>query len=80
MLVNVYAVVLLLQATLPLLNKAQGEPKFVTMSSGAGVIGDMVPKELIVGAYGTSKAALNYITRKIFMENETLCTFPIDPG
>jgi norsolorinic acid ketoreductase len=31
-------------------------------------------------AYGTSKAALNYLTRKMHYEHENLIVFPIDPG
>jgi NAD(P)-dependent dehydrogenase (short-subunit alcohol dehydrogenase family) len=36
--------------------------------------------QLPVTAYGSSKAAVNYIVRKIHFENPDLIAFPIHPG
>ena len=77
--INVYAQVWLWQAVLPLLLKAEA-PKFVTMSSSAGSLSEMEFRPFPSGAYGTSKAALNYLTLKMHFEEEHVCTFPIDPG
>jgi len=83
--VNVIGVVTLFRAVRPLLleNCAKGKvTKFITMSSGAGSIERQKVINLPNAAYGTSKAALNYITEKIHMENQEagLIAFPIDPG
>ena len=77
--INVYGVVWLFQAVLPLLNKAPA-PKWVSMSSSAGSLGEMATRPFPSGAYGTSKAALNYLTLKMHFENPKLCAFPMDPG
>ena len=49
--------------------------KFVVISSIAGQITDLTPYP--VTAYGTSKAAVNYIVKKIDQENERLAAFPV---
>jgi len=77
--VNVIGPVLLFQAVLPLLSKAS-EPKFVTMSSSAGTIIDMEKLPVPNAVYAPSKTALNWITKKIHVEHETIITFPMDPG
>ena len=77
--VNVCAVIYLFQAVLPLLNKAQA-PKFVTLGTSAASMADMEKRNFPNPAYGTSKAALNYITLKIHFENPKLTAFPLDPG
>lgn len=50
------------------------------MSSEVASIGGMgdVPIEAV--GYGMSKAALNYLIRKIHFENEELVAFVINPG
>ena len=83
--VNVIGTVTLFRAVRPLLlqNCSKGKiTKFITMSSGAGSIERQTIINLPNSAYGTSKAALNYITMKIHMENkdEGLIAFPMDPG
>lgn len=55
---NTVASLVLFQATWPLLQKAK-EPKFVTVSSTVGSVGDMESWMMSAGAYGASKAALN---------------------
>lgn len=77
--INVIAPLLLFQATLPLLQKSRN-PKFVPISSAAGTIGDMEKIPMKIAAYGSSKAALNFVTRKIHIENEGIIAFPINPG
>ena len=54
--------------------------KVVTISSGAGSIAMQSELRLTNAAYGASKAALNYITRKIHFENDTITAFPMQPG
>jgi NAD(P)-dependent dehydrogenase (short-subunit alcohol dehydrogenase family) len=43
-------------------------------------IGDMGSLPLKSAAYGASKAAVNYIVRKIHFENPGLIAFPMSPG
>ena len=83
--VNVVGVVTLFRAVRPLLLEtiAKGkQPKFVTMSSSAGSIGAQDRAPVPNAAYGPSKAALNWITIKIHLENTDLGlnTFAIHPG
>lgn len=78
--VNVIGVVVLFQAVLPLLKKAAGMPKFLPMGSIAGTIGSMEDVPVPNGVYGPVKAALNWVTRKIHIENEDLIAFPMHPG
>jgi norsolorinic acid ketoreductase len=78
-LINAIGPLLLFQAVLPLLEKS-AKPKFVAISSSAGSIGGMDLRPFPNAAYGTSKAALNYLTRKMHYEHENLIVFPIDPG
>ncbi len=77
--VNVCGVICLFQAVLPLLNNAKA-PKFVTLGTSAASLADMEKRNFPNPAYGTSKAALNYITLKIHFENPRLTAFPLDPG
>ena len=77
--VNVLGPLALFQATWPLLEKSEA-PVFVALSTGAASISDMGHLPLAVTAYGASKAAVNYIVRKMHFENEKLIAFPISPG
>ena len=75
----------LFRATRPLLLQAAAdgkEPKFMTMSSSAGSIGGQDRAPVPNSAYGPSKAALNWITMKIHLENKDLglCAFAMHPG
>ena len=77
--VNVIGVVRLFQAVFPLLNKAN-EPKFIPLGTTAASMADMQKRNFPNVAYGTSKAALNYVTLKIHFENPNLIAFPLSPG
>ena len=76
--INTIGPLLLFQAVLPLLQKS-AQPKFVAISSAAGSIGLMGPWPANA-AYGPSKTALNYLTRKMHFEHQNLIAFPIHPG
>ncbi|KAF5327234.1 hypothetical protein D9619_004918 [Psilocybe cf. subviscida] len=80
--VNATGVLMLFQFLYPLL-KASKHPagaKFVTISSEAGSVdGPWISAKGLTG-YGASKAAMNYVCRKIHFENEWLTCFPIAPG
>jgi norsolorinic acid ketoreductase len=77
--VNTLGPLILLQATWSLL-QASSQPKFVVLTSAVGSMGGMEDANLRLIAYGTSKAAVNYIVRKLHFEYETLITVLIHPG
>lgn len=78
--VNTIGPLALFQAFLPLLAKSTN-PRFVAMSTGVASLGDMEAMPLMpVTAYGASKAALNYIVRKIHFENPRVCSWMLSPG
>ncbi|KII86615.1 hypothetical protein PLICRDRAFT_43249 [Plicaturopsis crispa FD-325 SS-3] len=78
--VNAVGPLVLFQAFYPLLQSAPSIPKFAVISTIAGSIevGAAVPARL--SAYGPSKAAVNFLTRKIHFENERLISFALHPG
>jgi NAD(P)-dependent dehydrogenase (short-subunit alcohol dehydrogenase family) len=78
-LVNVGGPLILFKALYPLLLKRQTR-KFITVSSLAGVIGDILAPPMTI--YGSSKAALNYVTKSIHKEQSPngFVVFPIHPG
>ncbi|KZP15550.1 NAD(P)-binding protein [Athelia psychrophila] len=78
--VNVIGTHVLLCATYPLLAASTPAPKFVAISSMGGSIaqGTPIPKGML--AYGASKAALNYLMRKVHFEYPGLICFPMCPG
>lgn len=76
---NLIGVLALFQAFEPLLRKAQS-PKFVALTSIAGST-SLVPN--IPGpwfCYGVTKAALNYLVRRIHTENDWLTAVALHPG
>jgi NAD(P)-dependent dehydrogenase (short-subunit alcohol dehydrogenase family) len=77
--VNAIGPLLLFQALYPLLLKRKTR-KFITISTMAASIGQLVPAHITV--YGTSKAALNYLTKSIHREHheEGFIVFPLHPG
>jgi norsolorinic acid ketoreductase len=77
--INTLGPLLLFQAFAEFL-EASEQPKFVVISTGIASIGDMGSLPIPAAAYGVSKAAINYITRKIHFENENLVAFVISPG
>ncbi|KAL8658262.1 MAG: hypothetical protein Q9202_007604, partial [Teloschistes flavicans] len=56
------------------------EGKFVILSSSVGSIGAMEKEPVAMVSYGCSKAATNFLARKIHFENEGLICFTIHPG
>ncbi|KAF8193051.1 NAD(P)-binding protein [Pholiota molesta] len=78
--VNTLGPIVLFQSTRELL-KASPLPRFVPISSAGGSV-DFIPQMGAMDAspYGASKAALNWVTRKIHFENEWLIVFPQCPG
>ncbi|KAM0518055.1 hypothetical protein ACHAPE_004457 [Trichoderma viride] len=75
--INTVAPIALLQATKTLLRNATN-PKFVVISSSMGSITDIVTQ--FFGAYGASKAAVNYLMRMVHLEEEWLTSMVICPG
>lgn len=73
---NVYGPLILYQAFTKLLAKsnAKGGAKFAVTSSTMGQITNMLP--FPVTAYGISKAAVNYIAKRIDLEAKGVCAFP----
>jgi NAD(P)-dependent dehydrogenase (short-subunit alcohol dehydrogenase family) len=70
--VNVIGPLVLFQATYPLLTASTPTPKFTVISSRLGSIalGTSIPG--VFAPYGVTKAALNYLTRKLHFENDGL--------
>jgi norsolorinic acid ketoreductase len=77
--INTVAALGLFIATWPLL-KLSSRPIFVPVSSTVGSIGDMEHWPMSATAYGASKAALNWVTKNLHIENPSLIAFPIHPG
>ncbi|KAF7965425.1 hypothetical protein HWV62_43648, partial [Athelia sp. TMB] len=59
---------------------ASPNPKFIAISSAGGSIAQGTPMPRGMLAYGASKAALNYLVRKVHFEHPDLVAFPISPG
>ncbi len=78
--VNATGVVRLFQAVLPLLEKSS-RPIFMTLSSIIATIGGMeITAPFPLPSYGASKAALNWLTRRIHFEHENIISFAAHPG
>ena len=75
--VNTIAPLFLFQAGWPLLQKSLN-PKFVAVSSDMASIGEMVEAPGL--AYGMSKAALDYLVKKIHVEHEGVTAVALHPG
>lgn len=69
--INVLGPIVLFQSVREVL-KASVLPRFVPISSVGGSLGMLAPGTLDLTPYGTSKAALNWVARKIHYENEWL--------
>ncbi|KAM7194465.1 hypothetical protein V8F20_007991 [Naviculisporaceae sp. PSN 640] len=88
--VNTLGPLKLYEATYPLLKAAfdkKGEaalekaPMFIGVTSAASSIHNAEQgAPFIIGAYGASKAALNFLVKKAHVENDWLNAFVIDPG
>jgi len=77
--VNAIGPLLLIQAFFPLLEKAK-EPRFLVLSSSIGSLGDMESLPVPFFGYGLSKAAANYLVRKLHFENPSLTSMAFNPG
>ena len=77
--VNTAGVVRIFQATLPLLQKSS-KPIFMVNSSLVGTISGMEHMPWTVSSYGASKAAVNFLTRRIHFENEDIIAVAVHPG
>lgn len=77
--VNLLGVLTLFQATEPLLKKS-AKPKLVVLSSalGSATLCTAMPGPWF--CYGVTKAALNYMVRRIHVENEWLAATVLQPG
>ncbi|EJU05886.1 NADP-binding protein [Dacryopinax primogenitus] len=78
--INVLGPLALFKACYPLLRTSTEDPKFAVISSivGSTELGTVRPWPS--AAYGTSKAAVNWLTRKLEYEYPGLVTIPIHPG
>ncbi|KAH8885451.1 putative aflatoxin biosynthesis ketoreductase nor-1 [Thozetella sp. PMI_491] len=78
--INATGVVRLFQAVLPLLEKAE-RPRFMALSSSVATIGGMEAlATFTLPSYGASKAALNFLTRRIHFEHPSIVAFVVHPG
>ncbi|KAK9365370.1 hypothetical protein V1509DRAFT_633234 [Lipomyces kononenkoae] len=77
--VNTLGPVLLFQATWSLLDRVTS-PKFVVITSLLGSITEIDNFPLPNAAYASSKAAINFIARKLHFEHEKLLVITINPG
>ena len=77
--VNTVAPLILIQAFFPLLEKS-AEPKFFVISSTIGSMGEMETLPVPFFGYGLSKAAVNYMVRKLHFENPNLTSMTFNPG
>ncbi|RKK83058.1 hypothetical protein BFJ71_g15044 [Fusarium oxysporum] len=74
--INTIGPLTLVQGIWPLLQKSSA-PKVVNVSSSVGCI---TYHEVVAGAYGPSKAALNWLTRALHLQNQGLVAFALHPG
>ncbi|KAL4999768.1 hypothetical protein BDV10DRAFT_183919 [Aspergillus recurvatus] len=77
--VNTLGPLRLFHALAPLLKNASA-PKFIYISTLLSSISGIDQIDSLTAAYGMSKAAGNYLMRKIDAENGHLITLSIDPG
>lgn len=77
---NTIAPLLVFQGLWPLLQKSSSGPKLIWITSSVGSIGEMEP--VPGGAYGPSRAAQNWLTRALHLENhkDGLIAIALHPG
>ncbi|KAK7393957.1 hypothetical protein QQX98_013261 [Neonectria punicea] len=73
---NTIGPLMVFQALWPLLQKSAA-PKLINVTSSVGCI---THQEAPGGAYGPSKAALNWLTRALHVQNEGLVAVALHPG
>ncbi|KAM4059508.1 short chain dehydrogenase [Hirsutella rhossiliensis] len=77
---NVYGLVWLYQATLPLLVKA-ANPKWVSVGSCSAYLTVRLEQlDMPNAAYAPSKVIVHWLTKAIHREEPALVAFPLDPG
>ncbi|KAK1998117.1 short chain dehydrogenase/ reductase [Colletotrichum falcatum] len=80
--VNTIAPLMVFQGLWPLMDKPRGPDdgpaKFIGVTSSVGSIGSQEP--LPGGAYGPSKAALNWLVRSLHAQHENLVSVAVHPG
>jgi NAD(P)-dependent dehydrogenase (short-subunit alcohol dehydrogenase family) len=80
--VNSIAPLITFQALWPLMDRVAApntaSPKLIVLSSSMGSMGDMEP--FPGGAYGPSKAAVNYIVKSLHMQMARLVSVALHPG
>lgn len=77
--INTLAPLTLWQACVGLLRKSE-RPRFMAVSSSLGSLQGTGEMKFPVAAYGSSKAALNYVVRKCHWEEEGVVAFSVCPG
>lgn len=78
--VNAVAPLALFQAAAPLL-RAAAAPRFLVVSTAVASIQNLAATHAFpLGAYGASKAAVNYLVRRLAFENPWLNAFVMHPG
>ncbi|KAI1379957.1 NAD(P)-binding protein [Hypoxylon crocopeplum] len=75
--VNVFGVVWLYQATLPLLRKS-ANPRWITVGSTGGSIKNQPP--VPNAAYAPTKTAVHWLTKRMNEEEDWLLAFVVHPG
>lgn len=77
--INTVSTVLLYQATRELLLRSKN-PKFIATSGSGGSIAQQEKIKVPLAEYGPSRAALNWLVRKVHFEEERLVAVLVDPG
>jgi norsolorinic acid ketoreductase len=77
--VNTIGPLILIQAFFDLL-EASANPRFFVITSTIGSIQHLADYKVPFFAYGMSKAAANYLVRKLHFENERLTAVAFNPG
>jgi len=77
--INVTGILVLFQAMFSLLKESKN-PKFIPITSASASLTAYISLPIGYTCYGATKAAVNYIARKIHFENEWITCFPLSPG
>jgi norsolorinic acid ketoreductase len=77
--VNATGTLVLFQAVHGLLS-ASKNPKFIPIGTPVGSTSEQENFPLPSTSYGSSKAALHFLTRKLHFEHENMVVFPLAPG
>jgi len=78
--VNVVGPLTLFQAFVPLLEKSPITPKFLIVSSAIASMGFQRNLPYLATSYGASKAAVNFISLRIAIENPNIVSLALHPG